>query len=274
MRKLLFTIIFIVFALVITVPSGNTYAQEDTNYNRSYQDYTYNFDEYRKAEAKYQLKRSEYLRHKTLSSKNESIDATREFLKTRDQVTIAYLTAIRRKLEETPGTDGVEKEPYYAKLDSEVRWYQEHKDRLDTAASLDDLVDDSDEASKQYSLTEIVSYEVLTAISTGKINSFRGPLRELISKVKSKISEIRQVGDKDVSIVEKWVLDAENEETRSGEKTDTAMIILAKMKESQKSTAKRSTFNSSQEKMSEAHQHTKEVNRFLGEIITEIKTAD
>lgn len=273
MRKYFITVGIAVFVLVVIASFRGTYAQ-DIDYNRAYQDYTFNLDEYRKAEALFQLKRSEYLRHKTLSSKNESIDATREFLKARDQVVISYLTAIRRKLEEIPNADGAGKEPYYSKLDSEVVWYQEHKDRLDTAASLDDLVDDSEEASKQYSLTEIVSYEVLTAISIGKINSSREPLRELISQVKTKISEIRQAGDKDVSIVEKWVLDAENEEIRSGEKIDTAMTLLAKMKESQKGAAKRTTFNSSQEKMSEAHQHTKEANRFLGEIITEIKTAD
>lgn len=273
MRKLLLVLRIVVIANMFVASLSAIYAQ-DVNFNRAYEDYVYNLDEYKISEAKYQLKRSEYLRHKTLLSKNESIDATKEFLKARDQVVIAYLTALRGKLEETVGMSGADKEPYFAKLDSEVSWHREHKDRLDTASNLDDLVSDSNESQSQYSVTQMVAYEALTAISTGKLNSLRGPLGDLISQVKSKISEIRESEDKDTSVVEKWVLDAENENTRSQEKIDAAKATLAEMKENQKSSAKRSKFNSSQEEMSEAHQHIKEANRFLGEIIIEIKTAD
>jgi hypothetical protein len=262
----------IVFSLFITAQATN--AQEDFDYTKAYQDYVFNVDEYRKAEAKYQLERSEYLRHDTLSSKNEAIAATRDFLKARDRVVIAYLTAIRKKLAETDGLGGSEKEPYFAKLDSEVFWHQEHLDRLDTASTLDDLVDDSDEASDQYGITELAAFDALTAVSTAKLNALREPQGELITQVKSKIAEIRQVGDKDTSIVEKWILDSENEAVRNQEKVDAALILVSDIKDRDKSSQKRSRFNSSQAKMGEAHQHIKEANRFLGEIITEIKTAD
>jgi len=274
MRRILIVVMLALFVNVIAAPVQYTSAQEDFDFTKAYEDYTFSLDEYRKAEAGYQLKRSEYLRHDTLSSKNEAIDATRGFLKSRDQVVIAYLTALRKKFDETPGMSGSEKEPYFAKVDSEVSWHQEHKDRVDTAVTLDDFVDDSKEASDQYSKTELVAYEVLTAVSTGKLNSLRGPQGELVGQTNSKISGIRQAGDKDTSIVEKWILDADNEMVRAEEKMDTARAIIVEMKERLKSGEKRSKFNSSQAKMSEAHQHTKEANRFLGEIIIEIKTAD
>ncbi len=269
-RALLIGLIFISFILAKPIIAQDD--DEEFNFDRAYQDYIFSLSEYEKLEDTYQLKRSEYLKFQTLSSKTEAENATREMLKKRDEVVITYLTALRTKVVETNGV--TDKESKLNTIDQEVTWYKEHNNKLDEAFGLEDLVAKSNEVQTRYPDTLIISYNSLTELSIGKLIALRHPLSNLTNKTKERVEVIKGNGDKETEFIQRWVVYAENEITKSDEKVTSAREVISSIKPRDKQSKKRSIYLSAQNRLNESHKHLKEASRFLKEILLEIKTAD
>jgi len=248
---------------------------QEFDFNTAYNDYIFAVDAYRQAENEYQLKRSEYLRFGTLTAKSEAEIATRNFLQARDEVISTYLTALRLKLAEVSGIDASEKDTVFSAVDAEVGWFIDHKNRLNSAGSLEDLVEDSEEARDRFDdLTVEASYRALHLISRAKVQALTAPQSELVTRTQELINRVRTNGDKSTTIVERWLLDAQNELIRSIEKTATAQDNINTITEAKDGNATRVVFNTSISSLIQSHQHLKDANRFLTEILIEIKSAD
>jgi hypothetical protein len=267
-------VILIICLLFIAVFVAPAKAQE-LDFNTAYNDYVFAVDNYRQAENEYQLKRSEYLRFGTLTAKSEAEVATRAFLQSRDDVVTNYLTALRLRLAEVPGVDSSEKDSVFSAIDAEVGWHIDHKNRLNSAGDLEDLVADSNEAEERFEdLTVEASYKALHLISRAKVLSLTGPQSELVNRTQNLINRIRENGDKSTSVVERWLLDAQNELNRSVEKTENARNSMSGISDTRDANAKRALYNTSISSLIQSHQHLKDANRFLTEILVEVKTAD
>jgi len=248
-----------------------TYAQE-FDFNRAYDDYIYTYSQYRVAHSEYVSAKQAYLNYKTLTSKTEAQDKTLKMLEWRDEVIKTYLTALRLKLAETTGISNYEQNVLYLKLDSEVSWYIKHHDALSSAGSLEDLVDSAEEAQGKYQETEVLIYQALGTILSGKETTLRQHLNQQMESLKNKIAEIREKGDKKTTIAERWLLEAENRLTRSQEKQSAAQQILTKIKPYDSN--KNQSYNQAQFALEESHQYLKEANLNLRELIREVKSAD
>ena len=266
---------FIIFSSFLLIASclllQKTFAQE-FNFNRAYNDYLFNYNQYRQSYSEYVAVRESYLTYKTLTSKNLALEKTSKMLKDEDEVIRTYLTVLRMKLAETTGISNDEQNILYLKLDSEVGWYGKHQEGLSSAATLEDLVDSAKKVADKYQTTEILIYQTLGTILSGKEINFRDQLNNKIQQFKEKIGEIRQRGDKDTALAERWLLEAENRLTRSQEKQFTAQQILAKIKSSDVN--KNQSYNKAQFALEESHQYLKEVNSYLKEVIREVKSAN
>lgn len=245
---------------------------QEFNFNRAYSDYLFNYNQYRQSYTDYVAAKEAYLSYQTLTSKNQALEKTSKMLKDEDEVILTYLTALRMKLAETTGISNYEQNILYLKLDNEVGWYGQHKESLTSAATLEDLVASSTKVADKYKNTEILIYQTLGTILSGKETNFRDQLTGKIQQLKEKIGEIRQRGDKDTALAERWLLEAENRLTRSQEKQFTAQQILAKIKSSDLN--KNQSYNKAQFAIEESHQYLKEANSYLKEVIREIKSAN
>ncbi len=273
MKRFCFLFIVLIFIFVFPVFSQEaSLNSSDFDFQRAYQDYTYNLSLYRKAKVNHELSKSQYLCDKTLSLRTKAKEATLEILQSRNEVIKTYLTAQRMKLRESLGLEEVKRELLYSRIDEEVSWLIDHKDRLTSAGSLGDLVNDSDEASERYRMTEPLIYEVLFAISNGKIKNFHQRLTQINQTLKSKIAEIRENEDKQTATLERWILEVENLLARSQDKQSAAEDLIVKIKPRERN--KLGLYNQAQVKLKESHQYLKEASGYLKEIVTEIKTAD
>ncbi|OGM04215.1 hypothetical protein A3E15_00805 [Candidatus Woesebacteria bacterium RIFCSPHIGHO2_12_FULL_42_9] len=270
MRFLPLSIVFFLFFLV-SPAYAQTPGSEEFNFQRAYADYIFNFDIYRKANLDYELYRSQYLQFKTLKSQENAYNATLAMLKARDSTVETYLTAVRKKLDETPGADGAKKEVLFAKIDQEVTWHIDHSDSLPSAGTLDDLVGDSKKAEGRFKADIPLFYETLVGTSGGKVIYVRERQEAILASLKQKIAEIKVNGDKDTQLLERWILDTEEKITRSREKEAEAYEIITKLGSG---TSISSSYNQALFKLKEAYQYLKEANSFLAEIITEIKFED
>lgn len=245
---------------------------EEFNFNRAYNDYTYTYDQYRLANNEYIMSRQAYLNYKTLTSKTDAQDKTLKMLQLRDNVVRTYLIALRKKLAEITGILNYKQNVLYLKLDTEINWYTQHHDQLSSAGTLEDLVSSSQEAQSKYQETEILIYQTLGAILAGKESVARDQINQQIENLKTKMAEIRQKGDKNTNVAERWLLEAENRLTRSQEKQSTAQQILTNLKPYTQD--KIQAYDQAQFTLTESHQYLKEANSYLRELIKEVKHAD
>lgn len=242
------------------------------DFNRAYQDYLYTYGQYREAHHDYVTAKEQYLTYKTLTAKTLALEQTLNMLQKRDESVRTYLTALRMKMAETTGISNYKQTTLYLQLDAEVNWYLEHHDNLSSAATLEDLIKSSKQAESRYNKTLVLIYQTLGVTLEGKENNLRSQTDEQVTLIKDKISQIREKGDKDTTIAERWLLEAENKLTRSQEKIDEAVNLLDEMKSSDRNKDK--DYRQSQELFQESHLYLKEANSFLKELIREIKTAD
>lgn len=240
-------------------------------FEQSYQDYLFNYDQYRQTNANYVISRQAYLSYQTLTAKSEAQTKTLHMLKSRDETLKTYLTTLKDKITQQEGLSPTEKESELAQLENEAAWYQDHQERLPSAGTLEDLVDSSQEARQHYRHTESLIYQTLVTILSGKENFWRSQLIDQIKAIKSNLARIKDNGDKETNKAERWLLEAENRITRSQEKQQKANANLADLNNSSN---RNEVYNQSQFALEESRQYLKEADSYLKEVVREIKTAD
>ena len=244
---------------------------QEFDYSKAYEDFSYNLSLHDQQKSVYQKARSEYLQFDTLTSKETVKEETLKLLLIRDEVVKTYLTSLRMKIRELKGLTDSEKEGYYSRIDEEYKYFEEHKNKLSSAGSLEDLVDDSDEALDRYDRSsKTVIYYSLIGIASGKNSYLRSEIEKQISEIKSKISEIRSNGDKDVSSIERSITDLENKISRSKEKDSESLNMVNQIKTTEKD--KEDVYNEALLGTQDSFSYIKEVSNHLLEIIKQIKT--
>lgn len=267
MRKLFLVILTSIFLLAAPVSFAQNF-----DYNRAYSDYVFNTDLYNKAYAEYELARAQYMSTQTLAAKGQAQDATLKMLQGRDEMIKTYLTAIRLRIGETGGIPTTEQNLRYTQIDREVSWWNSHKSRLSSAGSLEDLMEDSEEAEEHYGETEYAFYQSLGTILFGRLDKERSELQKLVSDLKIKVEEIKNAKNKDTQKIERWLIEVDNRIERSRSKVAEARSIMTKMKVEDK--RKADDFDEVKFTVKESQAYLKEAVNYLKQIITEIKTAD
>ncbi|KKQ95507.1 MAG: hypothetical protein UV74_C0013G0088 [Candidatus Woesebacteria bacterium GW2011_GWB1_43_14] len=239
-----------------------TFAQEGFDYNRAYSDYVYTLDLYRKSHSEYLLARSQYQQAKTLTAQTAARDATAKILEARDNAVATYLTAIRMRLGETG---------LLTRLDADVAWFNDHKSRIHSAGTLEDLTADSDEAKDHFELSKSLSYEALLVISQGKVLDLREQVEELFTKLKIKVAQLSSDDGFNSQVVDRWIIETEYKLTRSQEKYDDSMTHLAEI-QNPKTKDTSEAYNSGLFRLQESVQYLDEANQYVREILRGIRT--
>lgn len=251
---------------------GNPISAQAFDFNKAYQDYLYNYDIYQKSHSDYDIARGQYMSSQNISSETKAQEATAKMLIDRDQATNTYLTALRMKLKDTPGIDNATKDGLFSLIDTEIAWYNDHKSRISSAGSLDDLTEDSNEAANEFKITELLIYKVLVTISIGNTTDYRNRERAIIDSLRVKMGEIKVNGDKNLDSIERALTDAEDRLSRSSAKEQDALTLLGKMKAQDKD--KLSAFNNIELLVAQSLSYIKEANGIVKDSIRQIKTAD
>lgn len=238
------------------------------DFNRAYQDYLFTYNQYRQAHTQYIVAKNRYLTYKTLTAKNTALKATREMLEARSEAVRTYITALRMKISETPDMPEFWPGFLYPHIDDEVAWLISYRDSLPSAATIDDLLDLSQELESKYPKTKVFSYQSLGAVLLGKESSLTKKASELISETEKKVAEVKAGDAEEAFRLERWLLEAKNKLTRSSEKQEFANTTLQGL-EPRKEPDK--AFHQAQFALKESNQYLKEAVFYLKEIIREIK---
>lgn len=262
--------------IFVFVPAVQSESLPETEFDKRYKEYIQKIEDYNKAHDAYVLARSQYLKFKTLQSRTDAQGATLVMLQARDTVFISYLETLKSRLQETLGVKEETRSLLNLKIDEEISWLNDHKGRLSSAGTLEDLVKDSDEAKSRHKLkTESVFYEVLAWISNGKIAYFRERLGSLFSKTRDKFYQIKDEGKFStgkIQTIDRWIFYSEGRIGRAEEKHLEAEKVMSDL------SAKQGSFVGVYDKviltLRESQQYLKESSSYLKEVIKEVKTAE
>jgi hypothetical protein len=265
--KIILALLFILFIVPTSI-----HAQ--TNYSDAFLQYNLKTEDYNKAHDTYIVKRSAYLKFKTLQSEKEAKDATVVMLQTRDDVMIYYFTAVSAKMAETKGIPDAERAADQKFIDDEIAFFKDHKTKIPSAGTLQDLANDSKLAGDRYVFdNRNLFYKILFSISNGKILDLRSRLGTNLTNVKTKVNTIRdetrpeyQFSADKISAIDRFVFESENKFARADEKElaaiDTKNIREFTVEE----------YNKRLSALSEMQQLLKEASSFLKEIVNQIKS--
>lgn len=280
MKKRLVSYILLTSFIVSLIYAPTISSQaSDRSFNQAYKEYSVAAEEYRRTHEDYVLARSQYLKFKTLTSKNNAKEVTLKMLESRDEVAKTYLISLKERIKETKGISKGTSEGLIFRIDEELTWFADHKDKLPSAGSLEDLVSDSEEASERYASVTPLIYESLTAISSGRVSHFRERLNNIFSGTRDKVNEIKEeertdykFSSRKIQIIDRWIFETENRIARSEEKQAEAETLKAGFGDERKQYA--SVYNNTLLLLGESQQYLKEASSFVKEIVREIMTAE
>ncbi|MDP3888569.1 MAG: hypothetical protein Q8Q24_00850 [bacterium] len=268
MKKYLLSIfsfsIFSFFSFLVVFPVQ----AQNFDFSKALQDYSYNYNLYRSNYIEYVAATGEYQRYQTLTSQTKALDLTKVMLKSRDEALRTYLTALRLRLAETPKVTSYQQNLSFTKLDAEIAWLSSHKDSLNSPGTLPDLIKVSDQLQQKYPGIELLSYQVLGTILTGRENDLRDQVKGSTTDVEKMIEEKRNQGV-NVDKLDRWLLEARNKISLSEAKQADAERTIQNIKVTAKNKSK--VFNQAQFTYEESNQYLKESVTFLTEILNELK---
>lgn len=236
-----------------------------------YQSYLNATGTYNSAYNDYVTARANYLASGSLDSQDKAMTATLRMLQTRDNLLVSYLAAMMTRIQDAKGMSDGDKSSLRGQLASEILWYSAHYNKLSSAGSLNDLVNDSDQAKQQFNnLTIIAVYRALISLGAADNNYLRGQLNGQISALQAKVAEIKSNGDKDTSSIERSLIDVQNKISRSQDKDNIALNLINSVKPNSYNLS--DTFRTSQQNLTDSQAYLNEVDQGLLQIIMQIKT--
>ena len=272
-------LIIVTFSLLIFTKGVSSQEVSEPTFDKAYKDYSESLEQYRQAHEEYLLARSQYLQFKTLKSKSDAQEKTANMLMARDEVVIRYLIILRSRLKDALGTTDEKLLNLNLQIDTEINWFEGHKKNLRSAGTLEDLVSDSDEAKDRFEKDEVVFYEVLSNVSSGKVINFRKRMNEIFSNLKAKLSEIYSADDPEyklsaekIATIDRWILEVEGRIVRSEEAQLEADDLLSKLQKLMR--IDNFTYGEIISVLGQSNQYLKESSSFIREILREVKTAE
>ena len=265
MKKCFGIFIFVLFFVILTHEVRADYAS-------SYQDYINKTGVYQSDYNNYLTARANYLASQSIDSQDKAKATTLKMLQSRDDVVSSFLTAMKSKIQSTQGISSSDQGSFSSRADTEIGWYNAHRTRLSSAGSLDDLVADSDEAKAQYDSTSLLVYQSVVALGIANNSYIRNEINNEISTLRAKIDEIKANQDKDVSLIERSLVDVQNKLSRSQTKDSDAANLVNSIKPTDRQ--KSNDFQDSQSDVADSNSYLKEANDGLLQIISQIKSAN
>ncbi len=248
----------------------NVKAQEFTA-KKAFEDYQFQQSLYLQAEQEYKDAKTFYKKNPTLQLREEARKKTIAMLKLRDQLIITHLTAIRMKLVESTGLGSDEKGAVFGKIDSEVVWYQTHKDSYQEGDELNTLFTKSDEVKTRYSATtRYIVFEALFGISLSEQVGFRNDHQLVYADLKNFINDQVAAGKLRIDPFNRWLNDTDSVLTVLSQNETQARKKISTLYSQNYAVVQ--TYNSSVQILQNSINPLRLLNNYLTELLVAIET--
>lgn len=160
--------VLVVFFLLLFLSSSGTkrvYAQQSSN--RSYQSFVESYRRYQQYIEPFKTAKSQYLSFQSLESQVKLLDAARKMISSEVEAMLNFASFIRIRLVEATSVLNYNENFLFVKLDDEISFLSDAKEKIDGTTSLDELKNLTAELQSHYQTISQFSYEIKLVIETG-----------------------------------------------------------------------------------------------------------
>jgi hypothetical protein len=229
-------------------------------FEEDYQGYLKTYDTYRTAYEKYVTTRNQYLTYDTLNAKNDALTAVKDMLIKRDEVLLSYISLL--KVTDYDKT-------YTSLVDDESTFLFSHKEQIPAVGTLEDAVTKSGEVEKRHLPFQVTSKKITASVLYNKIIAARDGYLSLESEATTLIHNLK-LQNKDVSTLERWLLEAKNKQLQADQKLSLASTQISGL-DSGSLENLNAEYAKIQFTLFEANQYIKEALRFMTELTESLK---
>ena len=240
--------------------SSNSYQQAKDTYQDALANYQSNRQDWLTAKSQYRNSKSAAdLENALTKAKNHLIKTT--------NVMMAYLTAVKTRLENTENIDSSLLQSLTAEIDSDISWLQTKQAEINNAANKDDLIAAAATLKSRWDEIKARVFKYVGSILAGKVETAIIKLEKAKDTVHDKINLLEENGQD--------VTKLKNLETDFIQKIDHAKDQLAKAREKFNQISSiaeaRNLFNEAKGFLELANKYVREAWQALQSIITELK---
>jgi len=238
---------------------------------KAYQDYLFQYDQYRLKLNNFKVARTEYLKFKTLLAETTALDTVKTMMMQRNSLLRSYLLLLTEKLNENQGITTTDKQLYQTLIQNENAFLVNHTQLISSIGSISDATDVSKQLESHYLVLYAGIRQTLTTLSLGE-------LMKLNFQYKATFEELRKVVDlnkqivtpKKQSTIDRWLLQITNKQNLYQQKVEQIMTSNSQLKGNTQLEMDE-LFVTIQKNLNEAKQYLIEGTSFMQELITLIQ---
>lgn len=241
---------------------------------KAYQDYLFQYDQYRLKLNNFKVARTEYLKFKTLLAETTALNTSKAMMTQRNSLLLSYLLLLTEKLNENQGITTTDKQLYQTLIQNENTFLVNHTQLIGSIGSVSDATDVSKQLESHYLVLYAGIRQTLTALSLGELMNIDTQykynfenLRKLIDLNKSAVSPEKQ------STIDRWLLQINNKQNVYQQKIEQIMTANAQLNGNTQLEMDE-LFVMIQKNLNEAKQYLSEGTSFMQELITLIQYKD
>lgn len=230
------------------------------DYQKAYNDYTYNYGLYRQAYSNYQVSKSSYATYRTLTSQNDAVVKLRAVLTARNQLMFVYYDLLTEKLNATAEVTSEYKTTFFNIKESEKKWLIDNQTRINAASTLDDLNGVAKEFENRYPQMDYETRFAIGTIFLSRDSDAQRSVDQVSKNLSAKLTDINAAGE-DASWAQRGMVNVQNKLDLYTAKYAEAKEVLNPL------TGSKLDILAGQRKLMEANQYLRDSINFMLEII-------
>ncbi len=240
---------------------------------QAYEDYIYQFDQYRSKYAEFSVAKNEYLKFKTLTAQTTALDKTRSMLSQRDQLLRAYLLLLNEKLNEDQGMNSYEKTAYQKLISNEIKFLDGHSQLIGAIGSLEDADSVSRQLESHYGILQASIRQTITGISLGGLVILANQFDQTYQKARQFVDQNRpSYSLAKQQILDRWLLQVSDKRNLYQQKVNAINLANTQLKGGD-ITGLDKLFTNIQIQVREGKQYLSEGSSYLGELTQTLRFA-
>lgn len=238
---------------------------------KAYQDYLFQYDQYRLRLNNFKVARTEYLKFQTLLAETTALDTVKAMIIQRNSLLRSYLLLLTEKLNENQGLTAIDKQLYQTLIQNENAFLVNHTQLVSSIGSPSDATDVSKQLESHYLVLYAGIRQTLTSLSLGE-------LMKLNTQYKNSFDELRKLADMNKSLVtpekqsttDRWLLQINNKQNLYQQKVEQIMTSNSQLKGNTQLEMDE-LFVKIQNNLNEAKQYLNQGAPFMQELLTLIQ---
>lgn len=241
---------------------------------QAYQDYLFQFDNYRKKYSEFTVAKNEYLKFKTLTSQTSALEKTIAMLSQRDLLLRAYLLLLAEKLNEDRGLSQTDRQTYQSLINSEVVFLEGHSKLVGSIGSLEDATQTSQQLESHYSILQASMRQTIGGIAIGNLAVFAKQFDIALADSRAFVNINRGIfTPQKQATIDRWLLQITNVRSLYQQKQEQIVTLNGQYKGSSL-TGQNTNLTNVKKAVAEARQYLIEGTGYLGELVNALRYED